>query len=790
MSPRVVVIGAGVVGAAVADELTALGWTDVTVLDRGELPLPGGSSSHAPGLVFQTNPSRTMAGFARYTVEKMTELGAFTPVGGLEIATTPERLLDLRRRHGLAQSWGIDSRLVDADECAALHPLLPAGNVLGGFHTPTDGLANAPGAVAAQLARAADRGARVLGGHRVLEILTEHGRVTGVRTDKGDVPADRVVSCTGFWGPQTGALVDLAIPLLPMAHQYATTTPLPELAGATSEASAVILRHQDRDLYFREHTDRIGIGSYAHRPIPVDLGDLPTETSPAHPMPSKLHFTVEDFAPSWDDARALLPSLTEVEHGFNGIFSFTADGMPLIGEHPAVQGFWVAEAVWVTHSCGVARAVARWIVGGEPGVDLHEADLARFEEPQLAPSYVRTRSMQSFVEVYDVIHPLEPPVRPRPLRVSPFHARQVELGAVFTEGAGWERPLWFAANADLPEVGRVPGRGEWASRFWSPIAGAEALVTRERVAMYDMTPLKRLEVSGPGALDLLDGLTTNDLRKKPGAVTYTLLLDGNGGVRSDLTVARLGEQRFQVGCNSNLDLDVLTRAAGPDVQVRDITGGTCCIGLWGPRARDVLASLTTDDVSHTGFGYFRARRIHVGEVPVTALRLSYVGELGWELYCGAELGLRLWDLLWAAGQEHGVIAAGRSAFNSLRLEKGYRSAGTDMTTEHDPYEAGLAFAVKPRADVVPQRRLVPLLLDDPAHVVMGREPVFHAGECAGYVTSAAYGYTIDASIAYAWLPAAAASPGTPVQIEYFGERLAAVVAAEPLFDPEMKRIRS
>ncbi|QJY50090.1 GcvT family protein [Pseudonocardia broussonetiae] len=790
MSPRVVVIGAGVVGAAVADELTARGWTDVTVLDRGELPLPGGSSSHAPGLVFQTNPSRTMAGFARYTVEKMTELGAFTAVGGLEVATTPERLLDLRRRHGLAQSWGIDSRLVDADECAALHPLLPAGNVLGGFHTPTDGLANAPAAVAAQLARAADRGARVLGGHRVLEILTERGRVTGVRTDHGDVPADRVVSCTGFWGPQTGALVDLAIPLLPMAHQYVTTTPLPELAGATREASAVILRHQDRDLYFREHTERIGIGSYAHRPMPVDLDDLPTVTSPADPMPSKLAFTEEDFAASWDDARGLLPALTGIETGFNGIFSFTADGAPLIGEHPSVAGFWVAEAVWVTHSCGVAQAVARWLVEGEPGVDLHEADLARFEEPQLAPDYVRTRSTQAFVEVYDILHPLEPPVQPRPLRVSPFHARQVELGAVFTEGAGWERPLWFEANAGLPEVGRIPRRGEWASRFWSPIAGAEALVTRDRVAMYDMTPLKRLEVSGPGALDLLDGLTTNDLHKKPGAVTYTLLLDGDGGVRSDLTVARLGEQRFQVGANSNIDLDVLQRAAGDDVHIRDITGGTCCIGLWGPRARDVLSSLTRDDVSHTGFGYFRARRIHVGEVPVTALRLSYVGELGWELYCSAELGLRLWDLLWEAGERHGVIAAGRSAFNSLRLEKGYRSAGTDMTTEHDPYEAGVGFAVKPAADVTPARRLVPLLLDDPAHVVMGKEPVFHAGTCAGYVTSAAYGYTIDASIAYAWLPAAAAVAGTPVQVEYFGERLPAVVAAEPLFDPEMKRIRA
>lgn len=798
MTPRVVVIGAGVVGAAVADELTARGWSDVTVLDRGALPLPGGSSSHAPGLVFQTNPSKTMSDFARCTVEKLSSLDVFAPVGGLEVATTPERLADLRRRHGLATSWGIPGRLVDPDECAALHPLLPArhggpASVLGGLHTPTDGLAAAPRAVAAQLARAVDRGARVLGEHRVLEVRSERGRVTGVRTDRGDVPADVVVSATGFWGPQTGALVDLVIPLLPMAHQYVKTGPVAALAGATAEASAPILRHQDRDLYFREHGDRIGIGSYAHRPMPVDLDGLPGTG-----MPSVLDFTPVDFAPSWADATALLPDLaaSTVTDAFNGIFSFTPDGMPLIGEHPGLRGFWVAEAVWVTHSAGVGRALARWLVEGEPGVDVHECDLNRFEEAQLAPSSIETRSAQNFVEVYDILHPLDPPREPRPLRVSPFHPRQVELGAVFLEGAGWERPHWFAANAALPEVGRIPRRGEWASRFWSPIAGAEALVTRDRVAMYDMTPLKRLEVSGPGALGLLQRLTTNNLDKKPGAITYTLLLEPSGGVRSDLTVARLGEQRFQVGANGHLDLDRLAREAGPDVHLADITGGTCCIGLWGPRARDVLASVTRDDVSHAGFGYFRARRIHVGGVPVTAMRLSYVGELGWELYASAELGLRLWDVLWAAGERYGVIAAGRSAFNSLRLEKGYRSAGTDMTTEHDPYEAGLGFAVQPgpasevlRGRENPTRRLVPVLFDDPAHVVLGKEPVFHAGAPVGYVTSAAYGYTIDASIAYAWLPAGVAAPGTPVQVEYFGERLPAVVAAEPLFDPEMKRIR-
>src|SRR3954471_24171091 len=328
--PRVVVIGAGVVGAAVADELTARGWTDLTVLDRGELPMPGGSSSHAPGLVFQTNPSKTMAGFARYTVQKLVELGVFTQVGGREVPTTEERLADLARRHGWASSWGIETRLLDPDECAALHPLLPARSVLGGLHSPTDGLAAAPRAVAAQLARAESRGATIRGGCRVLDVATSGARVTGVVTDQGEVPADLVVMATGFWGPRIGALVGLPVPLLPMAHQYASTLPLAELAGrpAGSDASAPILRHQDRDLYFREHGDRLGIGSYAHDPMPVSLDELG-----ADPMPSVLTFTPDDFAPSWADAQALLPALrgAGIDSGINGIFSFTPDGNPLMG---------------------------------------------------------------------------------------------------------------------------------------------------------------------------------------------------------------------------------------------------------------------------------------------------------------------------------------------------------------------------------------------------------------------------------------------------------------------------
>jgi glycine cleavage system aminomethyltransferase T len=509
-------------------------------------------------------------------------------------------------------------------------------------------------------------------------------------------------------------------------------------------------------------------------------------------------FTPDTFSESWDAAVDLIPALSEsaLTDGFNGVFSFTADGFPLLGEYRELRGFWSAEAVWVTHSAGVAKAVAEWMVDGRPGVDLHECELERFSPAQLAPAYVRERSIRSFVEVYDVLHPLDPP-SVRNLRVSPFHPRQVELGAIFGEAGGWERPIWYASNQ--PPEAPAP-RDDWSARHWSPIAGTEARLTRERVAMYDMTPLSRLEVIGPVAF--LQGLTSNDVDKPVGSVVYTLLLDEAGGVRSDITVARLAEDRFQVGVNGPLDLDWLLRKAPAGVSVRDVTGGTCGIGLWGPRARELVAPLTDIDIAGPAFRYFQAREGFIGAVPVTMLRLSYVGELGWEIYTSAEHGLLLWDTLWAAGREHGLIAAGRAAFTSLRLEKGYRSWGTDMTADDDPYQAGLGFAVRldrggdflGRAALdgkaAPERVLACLVLQDDGAVPMGREPVYDGTTPVGYVTSAAYGHTIGAPIAYAWLPAELASPGTEVRIGYFDRRLPAVVAAEPLFDPKHERLRS
>ncbi|WP_426936840.1 GcvT family protein [Brevibacterium sp. LE-L] len=850
-SPRVVIIGAGIVGANLADELAQLGWTNTLVVEQGPLAIPGGSTSHAPGLVFSSNPSKSMTEFAQYTIEKLTSLtgpdgrGSFLPVGGLEVATTGERLQDLHRRAGWNRSYGVEAHVIDADECAKLFPMLDREMVLGGLLTPGDGLALAAKGTQLVIDRARAAGVEFRDRTTVTDIETTGGRVSAVIAGEDRIPADIVVSCAGFWGPKIGEMVGTTIPLLPLGHQFAWTTEVPSLVGKNelpAGAQAPILRYQDKDLYFREWGERIGIGSYAHRPMPVDLDTLRTyspEEITEEVMPSSLDFTPEDFVREWEASQELLPELaqTQVQRGFNGIFSFTPDGGSLVGQSREVDGFFVAEAVWVTHGAGIAKAVAELIALGRSNTDLSGIDLNRFEDALTTPEYVSETSQQNFVEIYDVIHPLQPRVSPRDLRLSPFNEQQKALGAFFLETNGWERPHWYEANAallnELPEEWKAPPRDEWADRFHSPIAAVEAWKTRTNVAMYDMTALKRFEVKGPGAGELLHGLTTSSMLRKPGAVSYTLLLDEAGGITSDITVAILDEETYQVGANSNIDFASITRAAKHQsaadpskwATVRETTPGTCCIGLWGPLAREVISEVSDDDLSNDGLKYFRTKQITLGGIPVTAMRLSYVGELGWELYTSADLGHRLWDVLWEAGRDYGLIAAGREAFNSLRLEKGFRSFGSDMTSEHEPMQAGLGFAVKAsktddfrgkaaladRAAAATQK-LTCLTLDRREDVVLGSEPVYlmassagtadaevgtasatgrtpaSTGGADGYVTSAAYGYSIGKSIAYAWLPNTL-SVGDGVEIEYLGRRLPATVTAEPIFDPEMTRLK-
>ena len=812
---RAVIVGAGIVGCSVAYHLAKLGWRELVVLDQGPLFETGGSTSHAPGLVFQINPSKTMANFASYTVDLWKRLDldgepCANSVGSLEVAWTSERLTDLKRRAGLGMSWGVEAHLIGPSEARDLIPML-SDRIKGALHVPSDIQTTATRPAEAMARYAEQNGATFYGSVEITGFRTKDSRVTAVRTAYGDIETELVVAAAGIWAPKLGALAGVPIPLSPMQHLYAVTTPLPDLAGATEEISQPILRHQDESLYFRQVGESYGIGSYRHEPLLVDADDI-LHHDEAPVAPAEMPFTPRHFERSMAAACELMPSLegAGLTRRFNGMFSFTPDGFPILGESPRLRGFWSAQAVWITHAGGVGKAVAEWIVNGEPTTDLRECDIRRFHPHAYSRPYVRARAAQQYREVYDIIHPRQQIQNPRNIRLTPFYTRQQELGAVFFENAGWERPQWYDANEGLIDSLTVTGesRAGWEAREWSPTIAAEHVATRQRVAMFDLTPFAKFDVTGPGALDALQRLASNQMNKPVGTITYTPMLTPTGGIKCDLTVTRLGEDRFMIvtgGAMGLHDLDWIKTHLpdDPPVSVNDVSSGLCCIGLWGPRARDVLSRVCEDDVTNAGFAYMTAKPITIAEVPSLALRISYVGELGWEIYTPSEYGPRLWDVLWEAGQPLGVIAAGGGAFDSLRLEKGYRLWGSDIHTEYNPYEAGTGFAVRMRkGDFIgrgalrklrardPARRLRCMTLNDPTAVVMGKEPILDGDRVLGYVTSANYGHSIGRAIVYGYLPTSHAEAGTSVDVLYFGERLQATVAKEPLYDPDGRKIRA
>jgi glycine cleavage system aminomethyltransferase T len=493
----------------------------------------------------------------------------------------------------------------------------------------------------------------------------------------------------------------------------------------------------------------------------------------------------------------------------NGMFSFTPDAGSIVGESARVRGFWVCEAVWVTHGGGMGRQVAEWMTAGEPSYDLAEADANRFYPFQTTPPYVIARGKQQYREVYDILHPLQQMSHPRGLRLAPFYERQRALGAEFFTGAGWERPQWFSANEALvPSVAPWVAREGWAAQNWSPAVGAEHLATRERVGLFDITAFAKFDVAGPGACAFLERISANRIDRPVGTIVYTAMVTPRGGIRCDLTVTRKEDELFRIvtgGGSGQHDLAWMRAQIreGERVTITERTGSLFALGLWGPRARDVLAAVTDVDVSNEAFPYMTARYLNVGEVgPVWAQRISYAGELGWELYGQFAMGDRAWRLLWEAGEQHGLIAAGGGAFDSLRLEKGYRLWGQDIHTEHDPFEAGLGFAVRMDKGEFQGRaalegiqekgspeRLCCMTFEDLTTVVMGKEPIWADGRLVSYVTSAAYGYTVGAGIVYGYLPADLAVEDTPVEVEYFGQRHAAKVAADPLWDPKGERLK-
>jgi glycine cleavage system aminomethyltransferase T len=639
----------------------------------------------------------------------------------------------------------------------------------------------------------------------------------GVLTDRGTIATSRTIVCGGIWGPLLGEMLGVPVPLVPCEHQYTITTPVAALAGETREVVHPMVRDQDLAMYYRQHGDRYGVGSYRHEPLLVDPAEIRRHGSAAEPgtpgvnphgerqdMPSLRPWTPELFEGPWADARRLMPELgaTRLDYTLNGMFSFTPDGFPVLGPVTSVHGAWVAEAIWLTHGGGVGRLMADWITDGDPGFDVHEMDLDRFEAVQTSRAYVRARGARNYDEVYDLVHPLEPLGVARPLRTAPFHERLEELGAEFFEGKGWERAQWFGTNPGDPSAARTG----WAAAFWSTAAATEHRATRETCGLFDLTSLTKAIVGGPDAEAFLQRIATNDLSGPTGSVVYSAVCDSTGGIRSDITFTRLAEDRYQLGCNGAQDVAYLRRALRPGerVHVEEITAGTCAVGVWGPRARDLVQGLSPNDLSNDAFPYLTAREIELDDVPVLAQRISYAGELGWELYAEAALGRRLWDVLWGAGHDHGLVACGRAAYDGLRMEKGYRAWGSDMTVEDDPYQAGIGFTVKlaKEAEFVGRDALVAkkatgrsrglawVALDEPGDVVLGKEPVFAGDAVVGHVRSAAYGYSVGHDLTSVMLPVELTAPGTALEIEWFGHRLPATVVKDPVWDPTGERIRA
>ena len=792
---RAVVIGGGVGGCSILYWLARLGWDDVVLVERADLT--SGSTFHSAGLVGQLRSSLSLTTMMTSSVELYRSLGeevgletGWREVGSLRLASAPERLEEISRQAGWAKTFGLPLELISAEEAQALFPPMSIEGVLGAAYLPTDGYIDPSQLTYALAEGARRRGAEVETNTRVLSIGVRNGRITGVTTDRGEIETEIVINAGGIFAQELGALAGVVVPIVPMAHEYLVTRP----SGLPLELPT--MRDPSLLVYFRPESGGLIMGGYERDPLPWSLDGIPPDFN------GKL--LEEDwprFEPLLENAIRRVPALEEMEvvKLINGPEAFTPDGEFILGPTD-VRGFWVA-AGFCAHGLagagGMGKLVAEWIVEGTPSLDVWQMDSRRFGAAYRSREYTLARTTEVYSTYYDVKYPGHERQAGRPLRVSSAYARLQELGASFGEKSGWERANWFEPNASAGDESLRP-RG-WAGKLWSPAVGAEHRACREAVALFDESSFAKIEVVGSGAAELLEHLCGNRVAREVGAITYTQMLNPRGGIECDFTVTRLAEERFRIVTGTAFgrhDLAWIRQHAPSDgsVRVEDVTSQYACLGLWGPAARDLLGPLTTDPLD---FPYLRARELAIGRVPCLALRVTYVGELGWELYCAAELGLALWDTLWAEGREHGLVAGGYKAIDSLRLEKGYRVWGSDITSEDTPYEAGLAFALSLDKDFVgkealgePERRLCCLTLADPRSVALGSEPVRVAGELVGRVTSGGYGYTVGRSIAYAYLPVESSEPGVPVEVEIFGEWVAGVVSTEPLYDPTGSRVRA
>jgi glycine cleavage system aminomethyltransferase T/glycine/D-amino acid oxidase-like deaminating enzyme len=829
---RVVVIGAGIVGNCMAYHLANLGWRDIVLVDKGPLPNPGGSTGHASNFIFLVDHSKEMAKFTLESTRQYQELGVFTRSGGIEVARTKERMQELTRRMASSKSWQVESELLTPAQVKDKVPYINESIILGGFYTHGVGVVDSLRAGTLMREKAQALGALTVSASTEIHgVDVENGRVKAVHTDKGRIEAEYVVICCGLWSPRIARMAGASIPLTPAVHQMISVGPVPLFATTVGEIEYPIVRDVDTNMYERQHGSDMEVGSYAHRPILMEPDDVPSIEASLL-SPTELPFTKEDFDPQMEQALELMPDIlgderVGIRHAINGLLSLTPDGFPILGETPEVKNLWSAAAIWIKEAPGIAKTIAEWMTGHAPEIDPTGSDIARLYPHQRTRTHVNARSAEGFNKTYGIVHPREQWESNRNVRLSPFYARTRGLGAVFFETAGWERPNWYESNRPLLETyaDRIPPReAEWDARWWSPIINAEHLAMRERVGMVDLSAFAIFEVTGPGALDFMQKMAVAQMDVSIGRVVYTSLLNAHGGIKADLTIMRLAEHHFRVvtgGFDGMIDWKWFNDNLPADgsVQMVDVTSAWATVGVWGPRARDLMQAATEDDVSSAAFPFGTCRTLTFGTVRALASRISYVGELGWEIYVPFEQGERLWDLLWQAGQAFGVVPVGIGVYaGSARLEKCYRAYGSELEQEFTLVEAGMARPKVKSTDFVgkaaymkqreetPAAVLCTLAVDDNTsssgikRYMQGREPVLTADGKAlidakgrqSYVTSAGYGPSVGKHILMAYLPTDKASAGTPLSVEYMGERYPVTVAAvgsTPLYDPDNSRMK-
>ncbi len=801
---RAVIIGGGVGGTSIAYHLAEMGWQDVVLLEKGDIA--DGTTWHSAGLVGQLRPSKTLTEMNMHSVEVYRRLKEETgvdpgwrEVGSLRLISSQDRAEELDRLAGMATAFGLPLEVISTEEALELFPLFDPEGVRCAAYDPSDGYIDTD-ALARSLAEGArSKGVEVCTGVQVTGFEIKNGRVQEVITDQGNIRTDVVVNAAGMWAPQIGGLAGVEVPLVPFQHQYVRVN----LEESVS-TDLPTLRDPDDLVYFRPMEGDLVTGGYGRDPAPWSVDGVPEDFGRELLSPDW-----KRFGPLFENSQQRVPDLREAEVAefVNGPESFTPDGEFVLGESE-VRGFFVAagfNAHGIAGAGGIGRIMAEWIVDGEPSMDVWEMDIRRFGDHYRSRRRTLERTRESLSMYYDISYPNQEPLSARGLRLSPAYERLKALGADFGEKAGWERPNYFRSNEN-PTLERLRPRG-MAGRYWSTAIPAEHLAVRERAGLFDQSSFAKIEVTGSGACEFLQRLCDNDIDKEPGTVTYTQMLNPGGGIECDFTVTRLGEDRFRIITGTafgkhDMSWMEMHRPDDGSVEIRDVTSSLACLGLQGPRSREILSSVCQEDVSKEAFPYMRAREITVEDVPCTALHVTYVGELGWELYPPMEFGRQLWDVLYEAGQPHGLAPAGYRAIESLRLEGGFLAWAADITPEENPYEAGLGFAVKlDKGDFIGkealekakargvERKLCCLVLEDFGVVTLGNESVKRDGEVISRVMSGGQGYSVGESIAYAYLPVELSEAGTEVLVEVFGEEVPAEVVSGSLWDPKHERAR-